>query len=283
MNDTTKMVMLPQDAYRSLLSQQHEQTQPVVNQLTSLDGQLQSILANPSLPADVKYHQYDQLLHRYRHLKQQQMNTLNQPVPVTFQPAEQVLPPQMQFLPVPEENVLTSVPKMLKNKTRILLDHIKRHPEKFKWNEKGELVIGGEPVHGSHFTDLVHDTVRSRTKHHAMGRPEFGKLLSETNVPREGLGQDLAMMASTSSSNELPVSAVQGSPIGTKKTPKHQKDLLDYDYEDEPPTPTFETPRSSTRNKNKPNWYSPSPIGAAAKQKKQKGHGFALRPGYITW
>jgi hypothetical protein len=283
MNDTTKMVMLPQDAYRSLLSQHHEQIQPVVNQLTSLDSQLQSVLANPNLPSDVKYHQYDQLLHRYRHLKQQQMNTFNQPVPVTFQPTEQVSPPQLQYLPVPEETILTSVPKMLKIKTKILLDHIKRHPEKFKWNEKGELLVGNEPISGSHFTDLVHDTVRPPRTKHATGRSEFGKLLSETNAPREGLGPVMTAMASTSSSNILPVSAMQASPIGTKKTPRHQKDLFDYDYEDEPPMSKYETPRSSTRNKNKPNWYSPSPIGAAAKQKKQKGHGFALRPGYITW
>ncbi len=50
--------MVPQDAYSSLMSQQKQLYSPVVNQLSNLDQELQSILTNPNLSSDAKYYQY---------------------------------------------------------------------------------------------------------------------------------------------------------------------------------------------------------------------------------
>ncbi len=63
------MVMFPQDAYTNLLSQQKQLYSPVVNQLSSLDQELQAILADPNLSSDAKYHRYMNVFGRYQNFK----------------------------------------------------------------------------------------------------------------------------------------------------------------------------------------------------------------------
>ena len=86
MDYATKMLMIPQDAYSRLVSHQQQQTKPAVNELSNLDEQMQSILANPNIPADVKYSQYDQVLRRYRFLNERQQQPLK--IEFTEQPKE---------------------------------------------------------------------------------------------------------------------------------------------------------------------------------------------------
>ncbi len=84
-----------------------------------------------------------------------------------------------------EEAVLNSVPKTLKRKTRLLLDHIKDIPS-VAWSERGELVVDGQPVVGSNVTDLINDVVRKRK---TVGAPHgwqaFAEVLKDANTSRE--------------------------------------------------------------------------------------------------
>ena len=65
--------MVPQDAY---FSKQQEIGQPLINQLSALDLQMQNILQDTSLPPDQKMQKYDQTLRRYRGLQQEQRNPM---------------------------------------------------------------------------------------------------------------------------------------------------------------------------------------------------------------
>ncbi len=69
--------MVPQDAYSSLRSQQKQLYSPVVNQLSNLDQELQSILTNPNLSPDAKYYQYMSVFGRYQNIRQTKQQPAN--------------------------------------------------------------------------------------------------------------------------------------------------------------------------------------------------------------
>jgi len=168
------MVLLPQDAYSSLLSHQQE-SRPIVTQVTNLDQELQNVL-NSNFPADQKLIHYQQLLHRYIPMKQEQ----HKPLQINLQ----------QPRPLPARTVLDTVPKNAEKRAKILLNHIETNPQ-FAFSEKGELVINGQTVGGSNVVDLVHNTVRDKRKvgPPVVGGEQFSQLLEETNVPKAVFGQ----------------------------------------------------------------------------------------------
>ena len=217
MNYASKMLMVPQDAYSRLISQQQEQLQPVVTQLVNLDEQMKTIMGNPNLPVDVKYSQYDQALRRYRLLKEQQQQ------PMRVQMAEQLVPEQ-----VPEQvstiNPVNDLPKNSRLRGQLLFNHIKRTPG-IAWSENGEVILNGRKVPGSNITDLVHDFVRDRpTVQPAAGWKEFSDALKNSNVPQEAIGnkrrmQDVAGPSDVGSRSDS-FSTPNGSPrFGTPNPP----------------------------------------------------------------
>ncbi len=189
MQHTSKMVMVPQDAYTNLLSQQKQLYSPVVNQLSSLDQELQAILADPNLSSDAKYHRYMAVFGRYQNFKSQQMKNATVQMPVAPMQPEMDVPPPAD-LPIREQQLIGSLPFNVRRKGKMLLNHIKSDPDHFKWQKSGELVVDGTPVPASNITDLFHYATRDRkTAKSPAGFKEFKKLLDETNVPREALNQ----------------------------------------------------------------------------------------------
>ena len=174
MQHTTKMVMVLQDAYSSFVCQQKQLYSPVIGQLSNLDQELQSILANPNLSTDAKYHQYMNVFGRYQKLRQP-----TEPLPP---------PPPPPPPPIEERNIVSNLPKAVQRKGKILMAHIRANPESFTFQKTGELVVNGCPVAGSNVTDLIHYTTRTRpnvTK--PAGYDQFKDLLDSTNVPQEAI------------------------------------------------------------------------------------------------
>ncbi len=136
MQHATKMVMVPQDAYSSLMSQQKQLYSPVVNQLSNLDQELQSILTNPILSSDAKYYQYMNVFGRYQNLRQTKQQPVNiQTADVKTLETDTQTGDDLPFvtLPVEERRLIGSLPKPVRRKGRILLDHIKSDPQIFQW------------------------------------------------------------------------------------------------------------------------------------------------------
>ena len=208
MQHTTKMVMVPQDAYSSLVSQQKQLYPPVIGQLSNLDQELQSILANPSLSTDAKYHQYMNVFGRYQKLRQ---------------PTEPLAPPPLPPPQIEERNIVSNLPKAVQRKGKILMDHIKANPESFAFQKTGELVINGIPVAGSNVTDLIHYATRTRpnvTK--PAGYDQFKDLLDSTNVPKEAVRANTRPLVFSTP----PSDAVGPSPsgaVGTSFSPKPKR------------------------------------------------------------
>jgi len=71
MDHTVKMVNIPYNMYNRLLAAEQQMIPPVVNQMADLDQDMKSILSNPNISSDAKYHQYMQIFNRHRNLKDQ--------------------------------------------------------------------------------------------------------------------------------------------------------------------------------------------------------------------
>ena len=180
----TRMVMVPQDTYSNLMSQQKQVYSPVVNQLSNLDQELQSIISNPNLSEDAKYHHYQSVFGRYQTLKQTQFPK----PPPTVQMEVQTGPDlPTSSLPIDERQLIDLLPKPIRNKGRILINHLKAN-KTIQWIPSGELLVDGSPIQGSNITDLVHYVTRRRpTVKTPLGANQFMDLLNKTNAPKEAV------------------------------------------------------------------------------------------------
>lgn len=203
MQHTTKMVMVPEDAYTSLVGQQQQLMPPVAMQLSNLDNELKSILNNPSLGVDEKYNSYYRTFNRYSHLQGKPTVLLPEP-PREHKQVEQK--PEMVDnmtstvvvgVPVSEKGLLDNLPKIARRRGKLLLEHLKRK-EQIQWADTGELLVNDRPVEGSNVTDLFHFFTRDRPSVvPPKGAREFAELLQETNVPVEAVVPDSFNKAGT--------------------------------------------------------------------------------------
>ena len=245
---TSKMVMIPQDAYSNLLSKQQEIGQPLQTQLSILDQEMKLILANPSLPADLKMLQYDQALRRYQHLKSEQQKPLQiqikQDLSELMQP-NQLQQPQQQYmqlphpryeLPVSENEMVDNLPKNTRPMGRLLMKHLNRHLDTFKFAANGELIKDGAAIPGSTLLDLVNGVVRNRPKTgpKVAGFKEFLDLLHDTNVPQE------AMLVTKRNMQPPIISPIVGTPRHTSTPLTHGSSAA--------ASSDFDTPRSGNQN-----------------------------------
>ena len=82
-----------------------------------------------------------------------------------------------------EHDILESVPLAMRKRARLLLDRVKH---KISWDERGQVIIRGRVVPGSHIVDLVNDALRHRKKSKIpQGRPEFAHEVQDIGIPQE--------------------------------------------------------------------------------------------------
>ena len=79
-----------------------------------------------------------------------------------------------------DDNILDTIPQKIKPMAKILLNYI-HHQKLLTWNEKGELVIDGQPIPFSHITDLIKDALVEYKHFIPVGIREFYSKLS--NIP----------------------------------------------------------------------------------------------------
>ncbi len=222
------MIVVPEDIYNNLISQQQQMVPPVISQLTNLDQQMQTVLSNPNIPADVKAADFNQLARRYRLMREME---LNKPVPVAIQePVEQVVQVKSN---IPVNTITAAIPRPLQNKARILLEHLKQNPSTFQFSDKNELIVDGNKIEGSNLTDLVHEVVRNRAVKHAEGSKEFAQQLTGSNVPKEALGapQRLKQIISSQSKSKLAMGVSKDSPYAPRASTGKQIDIFGQEEE----------------------------------------------------
>jgi hypothetical protein len=78
------------------------------------------------------------------------------------------------------DQIVGFIPKRARNKALALLDILKTPTS--RWNTKGELLIQGAAIKGSHITDLIRFTVLNHVKP-PVGAVEYRKLLAQLHIP----------------------------------------------------------------------------------------------------
>ena len=81
------------------------------------------------------------------------------------------------------DNIISVIPKQAQKKASALLQLLQDH---LKWNERGEIVVDGEPIPNSHISDLIKYTV---VRHFSKKQPPIGSdkyftVLDKLNIPR---------------------------------------------------------------------------------------------------
>ena len=203
MNQFTKMKMVPYDPLRN-----QEPDAPLLHQLSNLDQQLLTIVNDHTLPPELKHQKYMQTFQRYQSLKAQQL-----PEPLQTEPTK----PKLDT-----EEMLDAIPKQYKPKTRLLIQHVNKHPDIFNWTPDGQLKYEGMPIRGSNMLDLVYDFSRKRGpfSEPAIGSQQFATLLKETNAPNVAIGNPERMKDPLLSSSRFAALLDNVSDIDEPRTPE---------------------------------------------------------------
>jgi len=175
MMHTNKMVAVPFSAYQELVTRQQEVEAPVISKLTNLNNQIGSVLDDSTVPDDVKLQHYEQLVSRYRHLKDNRK-------PVELQITSN------QGLPSRISEVVDTMPQTAKTNAKVLIAHMLRNPDKIVFDEHGRLMYEGKAVDGSNYVDLIADTSRKTGAKAPVGSKEFLSLLRSSNAPSLAVG-----------------------------------------------------------------------------------------------
>ena len=87
------------------------------------------------------------------------------------------------------EDIIQCLPKSIKNKAKVLLDHLHRG-RAVHWNDKGEISISEDAnIAGSHIVDLVKCALLPYKNFNPVGYEQFQLALQETNIPKSILIQ----------------------------------------------------------------------------------------------
>ena len=152
---------------------------PEKTKVLSLDGKMRDILERRDITDEEKVKLYEDALALYTTYRQKALA----PFPPPSLPQQPPKPsiPERQFI----DDVITSVPRALRGKAEQLTKTVLRE---MTWSPKGELVVDGQVLPGTHIVDLINDAIRQRKKFRAAGRDTFVEGLTQMNVPRELIG-----------------------------------------------------------------------------------------------
>lgn len=153
-----------------------------VRSMDTLDRNMKTLLESEEEPVDKRMKLHDQSLVRYMNVHDNY-----KPIPTQTVPKDPV-PATLPDDPLKEE-VLSSVPKSMKNKADLLWRKMKNSSE-IDWNEKGELKYKGQTMKGTNVVDLVNDVLRKRKHFEPRGWQVFTEALKDANVPQELIGHE---------------------------------------------------------------------------------------------
>lgn len=167
-----KMMLVP-------FSMQRSQQTPLMTQISSLDDEMQKILKDLSLTPDVKFKLYNQVLHKYSTLMQEQ----NKPIQVEIKETKPAVTKNEYVL----EKVKKNLPKgKLDAGTR--LANFLTNSNSISWNDKNELVIDGTLIPHSNIESILNYASRDVRRDPPRGWDTFLRWLADENVPKSAIG-----------------------------------------------------------------------------------------------
>ena len=84
-----------------------------------------------------------------------------------------------------DKQIINSVPKMMQNRAKLLIQKLKDHSHIISWNDNGQLDLEDSIVPNSNIVDLVNDVIRKRNGFNPEHSSTFAKALTKINVPED--------------------------------------------------------------------------------------------------
>lgn len=236
MQHSTKMVLVPHD-----MMQQRNETPPIRVQMSNLDTEMRKILENSHLPTDAKLTEYNQILHHFRKLQEEQQQPHKIEIIEKQAKSEDNEEKQKTENSTHEEDktILMGLPHKNRKNAELLLHYVRKNPH-LKFNERGEMLVDGKRFVGSHLVDLIHYFSRDRpTKTTVEGAEAFANALRKENVPKESIankhGRELLtekspMIYATPNQNDI-IASVSSKVSAKRRTRQQTRKQLQWDEE----------------------------------------------------
>lgn len=178
MEHAKKFALIPEEALsRHVLSKK---------QMSEFDTAMSKIL-NSTLPDHEKVRQYYEILKRKMDLQEFNIPLLSKPKedeePSKKEPIKQVTLPE----PETEEDfslILSSVPSRMKRQAQTLINFLKKHPRKFRWDKNLAVSYEGKSIPESNIADLFHLLFSVNKKTPIKAQSELLQTLQEMHVPQ---------------------------------------------------------------------------------------------------
>ena len=170
-----RMALVPMD----IMNQMKEM--PLLNQLSNLDKEMESILRDTAASNDMKFLKYQDTLRRYQQLTDVRDQPLQPIQPVQSHPVNR------EKVTLPSEQIIRNMPVQKQRSAKILLDFLATVPE-LSVNDRNEIVIDGNVVRKSNIHDLVSDLTRDQRGPTPRGFNELAHTLKTHNVPLMAIG-----------------------------------------------------------------------------------------------
>jgi histidinol-phosphate/aromatic aminotransferase/cobyric acid decarboxylase-like protein len=171
MSKYTKMVLVPQSLLESTMRQNEERANPIVDQLVSLDKQMESTMRNSNLSAEERIEKYLQTMREHGIYKQQFKDENKDTAAVVHHVPEQTT--------LTSDHLLQSLPVSFRPRAARILTRIAASADhEIDWNTQ-RLIFRSTPLPESNIKTLLHDalsTSKNKPKH-ISGREELQNLV----------------------------------------------------------------------------------------------------------
>ena len=199
MKYTKRMVLVPEEFINTLENKEALMTTPETKKMIRLEKEMDGILGDTSKSEDKKVSQYNQNLQQFLGVNEKKREFI--PTVKIYQ--ENPSPPQMLASPsssndnqvktnptgekqssLSESEILESIPKSSRSLAQSMINRSKANRDQITWNNKGEMVVDGNPVSGSNIIDLINDQLKSRKTFNPTGWEKFTESLDKINMPK---------------------------------------------------------------------------------------------------
>ena len=185
MKHTKRMILVPEDVYVRFEQKQKIESSPLVRNMINADREMANVLQQTDMPDSEKQKLYYTNLERYMNLQQQKDNEIPTVRLTTNGKSNVEENPTQEMAPLPDSDIIDSMPKTKRQKASAILNRLKTRPDIVSWDESGRVTLNGVKVPESNISDLVSDAVRGRKHFNPVGSKEFFSVLSKLNMPKD--------------------------------------------------------------------------------------------------
>ena len=151
-----RMYLVPEEFLKTLERKESLQTPALTQKMLRLDEKMDNILNNRMKSTDEKVSQYNQNLQQFLDAHEQSRQFIptvkiyqenseplsqDQPMPAVI--GDQEMP---NDVPLPDSEIIDAIPKNSKTLARSMINRLKANRDQLTWNNKGEIVVDGNPV-----------------------------------------------------------------------------------------------------------------------------------------